>query len=102
MGRPLIERIWEKIDVRDPDECWLWTGSKDQKGYGQYGGFRVTRVILGLAKGEKIFARHKCDNPPCCNPANAIALAHEQGYLWAGDPRIPGQCTVVNSSEVSQ
>jgi len=33
---PTVEdRFWSKVDVRGPDECWLWTASLDPKGYGK-------------------------------------------------------------------
>ena len=32
-GRSLAERFWEKVDVRGPDDCWLWTAAMS----GDYG-----------------------------------------------------------------
>lgn len=78
--RPLEERFWEK--VQKTDDCWLWTGTKNRRGYG---GFHVTTpsgrktarahrlsyemhhrcsVPLGME------VMHSCDNPLCVNPAH--------------------------------
>lgn len=77
--RPLSERFWERVDVRGPDECWPWLGSKDKAGYGliNAGGDewhrtrRVSRVCWTLCFGpipEGMDVLHSCDFPPCCNP----------------------------------
>lgn len=72
----MAERFWEKVRVRGPDDCWLWTASL-QKGYGQIGikGQRAPgkahRVSWGLHHGpipEGAEVLHTCDNPPCVNP----------------------------------
>lgn len=69
--------VWSKINVRGPDECWLWAGGL-VNGYGA-GGFagkryKASRVVLGERLGyvlqPGIWALHRCDNPPCCNPAH--------------------------------
>lgn len=72
-------RFWSKVRVKAPEECWEWTGSKSEFGYGQ------TRQIIN-ANGRTTLAHrvswelkhgpipndqwvlHKCDNPPCVNP----------------------------------
>ncbi len=28
--RDPVERFWESVDRRAPDECWLWTGNIDE------------------------------------------------------------------------
>ena len=33
--RPLVDRFWEKVDVRGDDECWLWLSGTDGNGYGR-------------------------------------------------------------------
>lgn len=77
--RPLAERFWAKVDVRGPDECWPWLGSKDDGGYGliNAGGDewhktrRASRVCWTLCFGpipDGMDILHHCDNPPCCNP----------------------------------
>lgn len=76
--RPALERAMEKIEVRGPDECWPWTGRSDEKGYGLIDNTRASRVVLGLAPGDPLVARHKCDNPPCCNPAHLVPGTHAE------------------------
>lgn len=79
--RPLAVRFWEKVDVRGGDECWPWMGKAVSRG--GYGAInldgkilRAPRVSYELANGPignpKIHVRHKCDNPPCVNPAHLI------------------------------
>lgn len=71
-----IERFWSKVDRRGPDDCWEWTGFCER-----YGRFKVDgknmeahRFALMVTNGEptldNIYALHRCDNPPCCNPAH--------------------------------
>src|SRR5690554_5681119 len=71
----LASRFWDKVDRREEDECWEWTGSKRQPwGYGSltYKGQRysATHISWFLHHGEwpseiGLWALHKCDNPPC-------------------------------------
>jgi hypothetical protein len=72
-------RFWRKVDVRGPDECWEWTGSRLPFGYGQivarYGhpSIKTHRFAYELANGpipDGLKVLHRCDNPPCCNPAH--------------------------------
>lgn len=75
---PLEERFWAKVDKSG--ECWLWLGSRNEEGYGRIGigGSGNTaaahRLSWEMANGQKIpsdlVACHKCDNPPCVNPAH--------------------------------
>lgn len=74
--RPLVDRFNEKIDQRSPDECWPWKASvANRMGHGQikYNGRPVHahRIAFLIANGYlPPVVRHKCDNPPCCNPAH--------------------------------
>ncbi len=75
LSRPLIERFWEKVDRRGPDECWPWTSGCNKHGYGR---IRVAVGKVALAHRlayelqhndpEEQCVLHECDNPPCCNP----------------------------------
>lgn len=53
----------------------MWTGSKIKKGYAVLMGADrlnryVTRLILGLKKGDGLVAMHSCDNPSCVEPSH--------------------------------
>lgn len=69
------DRFWSKVATsQDVDACWEWKFSRTPLGYGQHSIKRRTvsahRVAYALAFGDpgSRVVRHKCDNPPCCNP----------------------------------
>lgn len=74
------ERFWAKVDKGDdPDRCWLWSAYRDKDGYGQFRGSGMSphihahRASWLLAHGEipdGMCVCHRCDNPPCVNPAH--------------------------------
>lgn len=57
-------------------DCWLWLGDIGDTGYarihytgeGKKGSYRLSRVMLGLGRGNKMCALHKCDVRACVNP----------------------------------
>ena len=75
--RDISLRFWEKVDQRDPDDCWVWIGSKTPLGYGHISKDNKTiyshRLSWILHFGEipdGLFVLHQCDNPSCINPAH--------------------------------
>jgi len=74
-GRPLVERFWEKVDIRGPDECWDWLAYKNKDGYGFFwlkgkhpSAHRVAWELTNGEIPEGMNVLHHCDNPSCCNP----------------------------------
>ena len=73
---PLAHRFWPRVAVSSG--CWVWTGSKDRKGYGAISisvgrqrCYKAHRVAWLLARGPiqaGMHVLHHCDNPPCVNP----------------------------------
>lgn len=69
-------RFWQRVDSSaGPGVCWPWTGSLHADGYGKlrWAGANVLahRTAYALIHGEipaGLCIRHRCDNPPCCNP----------------------------------
>ena len=81
---PTIEaRYWTRVEKRGPDECWPWTGLTENFGHGSlfigkdFNGNTICekahrlawRFATGSDPGEHK-VRHRCDNPPCQNPAH--------------------------------
>lgn len=82
-AKQTAETFWAKVDKTGP--CWVWKGYVNKFGYGcvgwagtTYVAHRVAAWLSGMVtslaapkdKREKTFVLHKCDNPPCCNPAH--------------------------------
>ena len=71
-------RFWEKVDVREENQCWEWRGSIAANGYGSFRLPRPTKEVIGAHRISYFLAndgipsgmlvRHKCDNPKCVNP----------------------------------
>ncbi|MBC8141292.1 MAG: HNH endonuclease [Armatimonadetes bacterium] len=75
----LRKRFEAKYEVgAEPDDCWNWTASREEKGYGQFWASGRTlaahRVAYALHNGEYpppgLMVCHTCDNPGCVNPAH--------------------------------
>ena len=74
------ERLLSKVKVDDKG-CWLWTGSKNSKGYGQI--FLNKKLIKAHRLSYEVFKEpipdgfhvcHSCDISNCINP----------DHLWVG------------------
>lgn len=89
------QRFWPKVDRRGPDDCWPWTASLNQRGYGIFalsgtgGSIPAHRWAYQawhgpLAPGETVdHTCHNadpscpagvCDHRKCCNPAHLEAV----------------------------
>lgn len=74
---PLESLFFHRVAKGASDDCWEWQGSKTWSGYGQFQHGTATklahRIAYTFANGDipdGLVVRHKCDNPPCCNPAH--------------------------------
>lgn len=72
------ERFWRFVTPGAPDDCWEWQGSRDHHSYGRINdgtGFvlKAHRASYELHHGafdQALDVCHRCDNPPCVNPAH--------------------------------
>lgn len=77
--RLTIERRFrQSLDVSGGGgACWPWTGARTLKGYGEIRvkgvHVRAHRLAWTLLRGripDGLSVLHRCDNPPCANPAH--------------------------------
>lgn len=101
--RPSVaERFWEKVDKDGsvPEHrpelgpCWIWTASKDGKGYGHFniGGkvrkaHRISRELMGLPPiPEGLYPDHLCRNHACVRPDHTEAVTNRVNVLRGDGP----------------
>lgn len=79
MGNKEVTYFWSNVNRAADDECWLWQGARQPKGYGVMqtpdgvrGAHRFSYLLahpdVVLTRNDVV--RHTCDNPPCVNPAH--------------------------------
>jgi hypothetical protein len=77
----LEDRFWSKVKKGKPLECWPWIAAfRNNRVSLKYGAFwlngrhqpasRVALILSGVDVPEGMDVCHRCDNPPCCNPAH--------------------------------
>ncbi len=98
-ARPVMARLWEMINKKEPEECWPWLGRPDRYGYGvlkvqgkvqkahRYAlQFKLERPLL-----TDVLVLHSCHNPICCNPAHLREGTHQENMddkrLYGRQPR---------------
>jgi hypothetical protein len=88
--RPLQERLGDKIIIRGftPDDCYIWRGSTNGRGYGiiwNNGRRRyVHRVTYELEHGpipKGLMIDHLCRETLCCNPSHLEAVTNRENTL---------------------
>ncbi len=81
MGRPrkyTEENFWSFLASEDSNGCRVWTGNINNDGYGSMsmaGKFMLAHRVAFILHNKihitsKDHVCHRCDNPPCCNPAH--------------------------------
>jgi len=85
--QPIEERFWRFVTKLSESECWVWSGSKNAKGYGMLPTNNeqlAHRVSYRLFKGEipaKTMVLHHCDNPTCVNPSHLYLGDNKQNMI---------------------
>ncbi len=83
---PLLKRFFSKVEKRG--ECWEWTGTLNESGYGiiNIDGrmYRAHRLMWVWRRGpipEGLVIDHLCRNRSCVNPAHMEVVTHRVNIL---------------------
>lgn len=77
--------------VQKTDDCWLWAGCRDRRGYGQFGiktdkwkhvpAHRYSYELFRADIPPNLELDHLCRNPPCVNPEHLEPVTHHENCI---------------------
>ncbi len=78
LTQSVADRLFSRADKSGgPDACWPWMALRDKYNYGRIvikrRHYRAHRIAYQISKPglvDGLCVCHKCDNPPCVNPAH--------------------------------
>jgi len=90
VSRPLLERLWEKVEKSPEAEgCWLWLGATNNMGYGQIGIGGEKTVLVHRVSYEALVGPipegkvldHLCRTTNCINPDHLEPVVQRENIL---------------------
>ena len=77
IDQKVLDRFWDKVDIRGKDDCWEWQAATNGNSYGQFN-WKGNRIYAHRCSWLLHYAEipgdmqvcHHCDNPGCVNPAH--------------------------------
>src|SRR6266404_230095 len=97
--KPAIERLLDQVSPEPMSGCWLFTGSLDRDGYGQFrvgsrtdGSYRNTRAHTFAYKSLRglipagMTLDHKCRMRSCANPDHLEPVTNGVNVLRGDGP----------------
>ena len=83
----LAHRFWSKVEIRGPEDCWLWQASFTKQGYGQImmkdrpvHAHRVALMRSGVEVIPRMHVHHHCQVRACVNPGHLELLSSKDHY----------------------
>lgn len=89
-GRPTF---WDRFTRGAADECWLWLGVTDEKGYGRFGKRAAHRMTYELLVGpipDGLQIDHLCRVRNCVNPAHLEPVTLRENLARSSNPAAIG------------
>lgn len=80
-------RFWPKVrKSKKPDGCWIWRGSQQVKGYGNFRigrrVFTAHRVALALVTGQQGIGLDACHRPGCSRLCVRATNGKDSHLTW--------------------
>tara|TARA_R110000868_G_scaffold2397_2_gene17840 strand:+ start:3743 stop:4225 length:483 start_codon:yes stop_codon:yes gene_type:complete len=87
----IIKKFWERVDKKEDNDCWNWTGAKVECGYGKFSIKGKTQTahrysyFLHHGKMPDDLCLHSCDNRLCVNPKHLRNGTHTDNMRDASE-----------------
>jgi hypothetical protein len=86
-----IERYWEKVEINNPNDCWLWIAGKNELGYGIFNPkahvrYKAHKYLYELLHGivpQGYELDHLCRVHNCVNPTHLEVVTHKENIRRA-------------------